>query len=98
MLARCTHELTAGGFIHGLNAASRAGFARMVTRDTGNVLDLFVLSLVAVRRFVSPHIEEACERSRKNVCLRDILVRSGSRHLVDLCTWLHAHQAIRLRD
>ena len=60
----------------------------MVTRDTGNVLDLFVLSLVAVRGFLSPRIEEACERSCEK-CLR-----SGSRHLVDTCTWLivaHRH-------
>ena len=58
-----SRRATAGGYIHELNAASRAGFARLVTRDTGNVLDLYVLSLVAVRRFLSLHIEEACERS-----------------------------------
>ena len=35
------------------------------SRMTLEILDLssHVLSLVAVRRFVSPHIEEACERS-----------------------------------
>ena len=71
-LVRCTHGLETGkrrpGVGRPLNepdTASRVGFARMVAQDTGTVVDLSskVLSLVAVRRFVSPHIEEECERS-----------------------------------
>ena len=80
-----------GGRIRGLDAASRAGFARLVTRDTGNVLDLFVLSLVAVRR---PTSRRRVRDHVNNACLRDILMRSGSHHLVDTCTWLivaHRH-------
>ena len=33
--ASARRRTTAGGYIHGLGTASRAGFARMVTQDTG---------------------------------------------------------------
>ena len=55
-------------------------------------LSLSLLSLCAVsfrptsRRRVRDHVN--------NDCLRDILMRSGSRHLLDTCTWLivaHRH-------
>ena len=57
---------TGGGDIHRLGIASRVDFARMVTHYIGGT-DLsslvFSPSLVAVRRFVSHHIEGACDES-----------------------------------
>ena len=60
----------------------------LVIRDIGNVPDLFVLSLVSVRwSFFAPHRGGVRDHAN-DACLRDILMRSGSRRLVDTCTWL----------
>ena len=99
---------TAGGDIHGLGTASRLGFARMVNQDTGTYrtcLPMFSLSLVAARRFVSRHIEAACERSNVQCMLEghscEVWLLSSCETLVHGCLWrivMHAHQASRPRD
>ena len=65
---------------------------------------LFSLSLVAVRRFVSPHVEEACERSCKQCSFEGHFCEVWKLSSCETLArgWLprilmHAHQAIRLR-
>ena len=75
---------TAGGYIHGLGTASRKGFARMVIRDSGTCwtcLRMFSLLSQCVRSF-RPTSRSQVRDQVFFGCLRDILVRSGSCHLV----------------
>ena len=106
----CTEDrrrATAGGDIHGLGTASRVGFARMVTHDTGvylTCLPMFSLLSLCVGSFRST--SRRCVRDQVyNARLMDILVTSGSchpvRHLVHgwlLSIVMHTHLVIRLRD
>ena len=63
--ASARRRATVGGDIHGLGTASRVGFARMVTHDTGDAGPVFLcslsLSLVAGVGSFRPTSKGVCE-------------------------------------
>ena len=102
---RCTHGLRVGRPLEETSTdsgtASRVGFARIITEDTGTYwtcLPMFSLLSLCVGLF-RPTSRRRVRDQVYNVCLRDLLVRSGSchlvRHLYMVVLWrivMHAHQ------
>ena len=92
-LARCTHELKTGkrrpvaerplegtstNLLHHVRASH--GWSH-------ETLDIFSLLSLCVGSFRSTSRGRVRDHVN-NACVRDILMRSGGRHLVDICTWL----------